>query len=278
MSQANLLLYALLGIVQGVVEWFPLSSSGQISLVLQQAGATPVHALSTALWIHFGSLLAIAVRFREDFVETLRVAVSPQRFLGRSSVDSDAGDKTARFLILGTIFTAVTGIPAYLVFFQWFSNNPHGRLFTLLVGVLLVVTGITLFAGSRMKRGTRGERDLVWIDGAVTGLAQGLAVLPGISRSGFTVAALLARRIDKADALRLSFLLDAPAILGAMILTYSGSIVFTFPMLLAVMGAFAVSYFFMGAFIAFARRINLSHFCILYGSLAAGAAAVQILI
>ena len=104
------------------------------------------------------------------------------------------------------------------------------------------------------------------------------AVLPGISRSGFTVAALLGRRVDKADALKLSFFLDVPAILGAMVLTYEGALVFTWPMAGAIAAAFVVSYYSMGALIDFARRIDLSKFCLIYGSLAAGAAIIQILI
>jgi undecaprenyl-diphosphatase len=266
-AEPNLLLYLLLGAVQGLVEWFPLSSSGQISLTLQTAGLPPVEALSTALWIHFGSLLAILVRFRADFTAIIR------------SGASGSGDgRTGRFLVLGTIFTALTGIPVYLLFFEWFSNNPGGQVFTLLVGMLLVITGAVLIIGSRMAGGMRRISNLVWLDGALTGMAQGFAVLPGISRSGFTVAALLGRRLEKADALKLSFLLDVPAILGAMVLTYEGDLVFTLPMAGAVAAAFVVSYYAMTALIDFARKIDLSRFCLIYGSLAAGAAIVQILL
>ena len=267
MAEPNLLLYLLLGAVQGLVEWFPLSSSGQISLTLQTAGLPPVEALSTALWIHFGSLLAILVRFRADFTAIIR-----------SSASGSGDGRTGRFLVLGTIFTALTGIPVYLLFFEWFSNNPGGQVFTLLVGMLLVITGAVLIIGSRMAGGMRRISNLVWLDGALTGMAQGFAVLPGISRSGFTVAALLGRRLEKADALKLSFLLDVPAILGAMVLTYEGDLVFTLPMAGAVAAAFVVSYYAMTALIDFARKIDLSRFCLIYGSLAAGAAIVQILL
>jgi len=266
-AEPNLLLYLLLGAVQGLVEWFPLSSSGQISLTLQTAGLPPVEALSTALWIHFGSLLAILVRFRADFTAIIR-----------SSASGSGDGRTGRFLVLGTIFTALTGIPVYLLFFEWFSNNPGGQVFTLLVGMLLVITGAVLIIGSRMAGGMRRISNLVWLDGALTGMAQGFAVLPGISRSGFTVAALLGRRLEKADALKLSFLLDVPAILGAMVLTYEGDLVFTLPMAGAVAAAFVVSYYAMTALIDFARKIDLSRFCLIYGSLAAGAAIVQILL
>ena len=180
MAEPNLLLYAVLGAVQGLVEWFPLSSSGQISLTLQTAGVPPVEALSTALWIHFGSLLAIVIRFRGDFITIVKTTL-----YGTGEGEDGA---TGRFLVLGTIFTALTGIPVYLLFFEWFSNNPEGRIFTLLVGVLLVITGVVLIIGARMARGMRGASDIGWLDGAITGMAQGFAVLPGISRSGFTVA------------------------------------------------------------------------------------------
>ncbi|MBU7004320.1 MAG: undecaprenyl-diphosphate phosphatase [Theionarchaea archaeon] len=270
MAEPNLLLYLLMGAVQGLVEWFPLSSSGQISLTLQTAGVAPVEALSTALWIHFGSLLAILIRFRKDFTGISRSV------LARSGDGEERS--TGRFLVVGTLFTALAGIPVYYLFFEWFSNNPEGRVFTLLVGVLLVITGVVLIIGARMARGMRSASDVNWLDGAITGMAQGFAILPGISRSGFTVAALLGRRIDKADALKLSFFLDVPAILGAMVLTFEGTLVFTWPMAGAIAAAFVVSYYSMGALIDFARRIDLSKFCLIYGSLAAGAAVIQILI
>ncbi len=265
-----ILLYAILGAVQGIVEWFPLSSSGQISLVLEASGVEPVNAVSTALWIHCGSLLAIVIRFREDF---LGIARSVLR-----SGESQKERRTARFILIGTAFTALAGIPVYRLFFAWFSGNPQGQAFTLMVGLLLVITGIALFLGARMKGGMRGIEEVGWKDGAIAGTAQGFAVLPGISRSGFTVAALLGRRIGTADALRLSFLLDVPAILGAMILTYDGSLVFSVPMLAAILMAFLVSYVSMTALIGFARRIEFSRFCVLYGSLAAAAAAVQMVL
>lgn len=263
----------MLGAFQGIVEWFPLSSSGQISLILQQSGVPPVEALSAALWMHLGSLMAILLKFRNEFRDIMMFPV-------KGSGDGDG--EVTKFLVLGTAFTAVTGIPAYFYLFRWFSENPEGGLFTLLIGVFLVITGIVLIIGSRMERGMRRASDLIWVDGALTGLAQGFAVLPGISRSGFTVVALLGRRVEKSDALRLSFLLDVPAIFGAMVLTYWISLdrgaVFTLPMGLAIIVAFVLSYFSMSGLIALARRIDLSRFCILYGSLAAGAAAVQILI
>jgi undecaprenyl-diphosphatase len=269
LSEPSLLLYAVLGAVQGLVEWFPLSSSGQIAVALETAGLDAVDAVSTALWIHFGSLLAIVARFRH---ELFAMARSGFRLGGEGEQAA-----TKRFLIIGTIFTGTTGVPAYLLFYTWFSENPGGRAFTLLVGALLVVTGIVLFLGSRIKRGTRGSAEVTWLDGAVTGVVQGFAVLPGISRSGFTVAALLGRGIDKADALKLSFLLDVPAIMGAMVLTYDNTLVFTMPMALGISSAFVVSYFSMTALIGFAKRIDLSRFCILYGTLAAIAAAIQML-
>ncbi len=271
MTGSSVLLYALLGALQGVVEWFPLSSSGQLSLVLQWAGATPAEAVSAALWIHSGSLAAILLRFRAEFAGMGRSVACALRRGGRCSA-------LASFMIVGTIFTGIVGIPVYLLLFDWFEANPEGGAFTLLVGILLVITGLALMLGSRLRPGARGAKDLVWADGAIAGVAQGFAVLPGISRSGFTLASLLVRRLEKADALRLSFLLDAPAILGAMVLTYEGSMVFSMPMVAAVATAFLVSYLSMGGLIGLARRMDLSRFCILYGSLAAGAAAVQMLV
>ncbi len=270
MAGPDLILYALLGAFQGIVEWFPLSSSGQLSLILRSAGATPAEAVSAALWIHSGSLAAILLRFRGEFASMAR---SMPSVLSRGGRDVTL----ARFMIVGTVFTGIVGIPVYLLLFGWFEHNPQGGAFTVVVGVLLVITGIALLAGSRMRPGARAVKDVAWPDGVAAGVAQGFAILPGISRSGFTLASLLARRIEKSDALRLSFLLDAPAIVGAMVLTYEG-IAFSLPVAAAVATAFLVSYVSMGALIGFARRVDLSRFCILYGLLAAGAAAVQLFV
>ncbi len=206
-----------LGAVQGLTEFLPISSSGHLVLFQNLFGITePELLFDTAL--HFGTLLALLAVFYKDVVELLRTFVSllapsrlsslPQRF---------QEDEQARLLILilaGTVPTVVIGF-AFKDFFE--------RLFSSvgLVGCTLLATGtLLLLTRSFQNTSTRIGRMAVW-QAVLIGLAQGCAITPGISRSGATIAVALFLGIERETSGRFSFLLSMPAILGAVILNFS---------------------------------------------------------
>ncbi|MHA1864700.1 MAG: undecaprenyl-diphosphate phosphatase, partial [Candidatus Thorarchaeota archaeon] len=121
-------------------------------------------------------------------------------------------------LIIATVGTAITAIPLY-IFLKSSISVFQGEVLNILVGGLLLVTAIVLYLPTRQTTDTEIEtRDVTDKEAMVTGLVQGTAVLPGLSRSGVTVSSLLMQRVDKETALRFSFLMSVPAVLGILTL------------------------------------------------------------
>jgi len=240
---------AILGIIQGITEWLPVSSEGQSILVMIRHLAVPLEdMIALAIFLHLGTMFAVLIKFRKEFLSIL----SP-----------DSG--LMRILIITAGCSGITGIPCYLALKQSFTS---GEGATLIIGVMLIITGIVLRLPShRSAHRTREEittRDLV-----ITGLVQGFAILPGVSRSGVTITALLLRNIEQKTALTISFLISVPVVLGAILLDI-GSIAEVQPanILIMFVTSFVAGYIMMDLMIRFAERVNFSHFCIALGTIA----------
>ena len=243
-----------LGILQGILEWIPISSEGQGMLVMiNWLGLTPKDALSCSIFLHLGTMSAVLIRFRHDFLRMLK------------EIDS----KQTRIVILSTLFTGITGIPLYLLFRDSFTG---GREATLLIGVLLIATGFMLrFKGS----GTRGTEDMGLADMAALGLAQGFSILPGVSRSGTTLTMLLMRGFKQDEALAISFIISVPAVLGAIVLDHSIAAIPWTTAAVMLIASLTVGYLTMDLLIRFAKRIDFSGFCFVLGSITLLLAIVQ---
>ena len=160
--------------------------------------------LSLVVWLHLGTSLAVIVRYPRIILDL--ISLKDRVLLKR--------------LILATIGTAVTAIPLY-IFLKEYIAIFHGELLNILVGGLLLVTAVILYLPTRQTTENGQEletRDVTDKEALVTGLVQGSAVLPGLSRSGVTVSSLLMQRVDKETALRFSFLMSVPAVLGILAL------------------------------------------------------------
>ncbi|MFX0053858.1 MAG: undecaprenyl-diphosphate phosphatase [Candidatus Hermodarchaeota archaeon] len=194
--------HVIVALIQGLVEWLPISSEGQVVLFVYNIGSVPQSEIvSLVAWLHLGTTLAVLARYPRVVFEVLTLK---DRML-------------FRLLLIATISTAVTAIPFYLFLKQSLSVI-HGEIMNILVGGLLLVTAIVLYLPTRgakdsvLKTEEPGEREAT-----VTGLVQGLAVLPGLSRSGVTISALLMQKVDRETALRFSFLMSVPAVIGILI-------------------------------------------------------------
>jgi undecaprenyl-diphosphatase len=187
------------GLVQGLTEFLPISSSGHLVIVpafLESLGmdvSTPSLAVSAVL--HLGTLVAVLIYFRDDVMSVLRMRRDP------------AGRRIALLVGIGTI-PAVAGL---LVEDQIESLQENVTF----VGYALIGTGVILVIGQLLARGARRLLDGRIPDAIVVGLAQALALIPGISRSGVTITAGNGRHFEPAEAARFSFLLGIPAIAGA---------------------------------------------------------------
>ena len=193
----------IVALLQGLIEWLPISSEGQVVLFLYNFASVPTgEIVSLVVWLHLGTALAVIVRYPRVILDILTLK-----------------DKTLlRLLIMATLATAVAGLPLY--FFLKESLTPtHGELLNVLVGFLLLITAVVLYLPTRRgEEDSDTEREIENQEAVTTGLVQGLAVLPGLSRSGVTISALLMQRIDKETAMKFSFLMSVPAVMAILLL------------------------------------------------------------
>ncbi|MBY8980638.1 MAG: undecaprenyl-diphosphate phosphatase [Candidatus Lokiarchaeota archaeon] len=266
--------YIIIAIIQGLVEWLPISSSGQVLIVsVNIFGIPPEQAFSLSIWVHLGTTLAVIVKMRKDFIHIIK-SIIPGKFEAE-----DNHVKKRNWLIYATVGTAITAIPLYLLFKFIISEDfdaTQGDIMTLMISGFLIITGIVLLIFKK-KFGNKtidliSKRELIR-DSSISGLIQGVAILPGISRSGFTISTLIFEKYTQEQSLKLSFLMSVPvalASIGMDIIFGEGSVfgtidIFTILILTAV--SFIVGYFSMGVLLKIAQKINFSYFCILYGVL-----------
>jgi undecaprenyl-diphosphatase len=190
-----------LGLVQGLTEFLPISSSGHLVIgqhLLHFKGPN----IAFDIVLHLGTLLAVLVYFRQDLGKIL---------YSFSAQGDRQWRQVALLVLLGTVPTGLIG---------FFFKDPLEALFSSvrLVALMLCVTGFLLFLADRVARTDRPLAGLGWKDALLIGLVQGLAIIPGISRSGSTISTGLYLKIEGEAAARFSFLLSIPAILGAVVL------------------------------------------------------------
>ncbi|MFH1430256.1 MAG: undecaprenyl-diphosphate phosphatase [Candidatus Uhrbacteria bacterium] len=262
------------GAVQGIAEWLPVSSEGLIVL-LGMHGPFAIRTeqlIPLALFLHLGTALAALVYFRRDVWELLATCFRWRR-------SSEEQRTFLSFLILATFVSGVIGVLLLRIVGTLVLDAPIG-IITGGIGVLLLVTGVLQLRTSR--GGQRDIADLRLADALWLGLAQGLAALPGLSRSGLTVAALLLRRVDGASAFRASFLLSIPiVILGNIVLGFretladwSSMAMAPAALALAVLISFVFGLATIRALIACAQRVRFGKLVIGFGILMIVAAFV----
>ncbi|MBV7268899.1 undecaprenyl-diphosphate phosphatase [Winogradskyella luteola] len=192
----------ILGIVQGLTEFLPVSSSGHLELgkAILGSNAMPKESLLFTVILHFATALSTIVIFRKDIVEI---------FSGLfKAISTRMWTEEAKFsvkIIVSMIPAVIIGYKYERVFEELFGNN------ILLVGSMLIVTAILLFLADRAKR---THKKVGLKDALIIGVAQGVAMLPGISRSGATISTSVLLGIDKIKAARFSFLMVIPLIFG----------------------------------------------------------------
>ena len=198
----------MLGITQGITEFAPISSSGHLILVPWLFDwpilNNPDFNKTFDVALHMGTLLGALVFFRRDVVRYLAAWVRSLR--ARSIAGTD--ERLAWALVVGTIPGVVVGAVLEDVIQENLSQP-------VVIAVMLVVFGVVLYAVDRVASVRRGLEDLTVRDGLVLGVAQAVALQPGVSRSGITITAGRAIGLDRAGAARFSFLLSLPIIAGA---------------------------------------------------------------
>ena len=208
----------LLGLVQGIAEFLPISSSGHLAIAQNLLHLqTEVPEFYDVL-LHLGTLLAVFVAYWQDIVDMIGEFFRGVGDLARRTTPSPVppARRMIVLIIIGTlplfavlpIRHAVQGLGDNMVF----------------IGAALIVTGFLLFASDLMRKGRKTERHATWVDALVVGLGQAVATMPGISRSGMTITAGCFCGFERKFAVRFSFLMSIPAILGANILSISDAL------------------------------------------------------
>lgn len=182
-----------LGIIQGLTEFLPISSSGHLVLFQRLFDVAEAN-LTFDVMVHFGTLVAVIVYFWSDIVEIIK------KPLGKLPI----------YILIGTIPTGIIGLAFKDFFDRLFQTGQT-------LGVEFLITGLIIWFAESIRSGRKGLREITVTDALLIGTCQGLAILPAISRSGLTIAGSLFRGLDRKFAAKFSFLLSIPAILGATV-------------------------------------------------------------
>lgn len=206
----------ILGLVQGIAEFLPISSSGHLAILQNLFNMSDIeggHMLFDVL-LHFGTLIAICFMYWND-IKAMVVEVLAL-LSGRKAVTADGRPKqftAARmfFLIVAATLPLVLILPI---------NDYIGELSqsTVFVGIALILTGFMLLVSDKMTAGTKTEKNMRFSDALIIGLCQCVATLPGLSRSGTTITAGIATGQNRSYAVKFSLLMSIPAVLGATLL------------------------------------------------------------
>jgi undecaprenyl-diphosphatase len=205
----------LLGVIQGLTEWLPVSSSGHLALAQRYMGQVPV---VVDIMLHFGTMMVLLVYFRKEAGMVGRSAWAVLRDVSRGTgwgpaINKDAERSLSFLIVLAILPTAVFALAfRYLFGDGLFANLP-------VIAAGFAVSGVMLALCGASKKGARTDDGLSVRDSLAVGTAQGIAFLPGFSRSGLTISTGMLGGLEAETAGRYSFLIMLPAVLGAMVLS-----------------------------------------------------------
>ena len=238
----------ILGIIQGITEWLPISSQAMVFLFGRLFfNFEHTEALGISVWLHSGTLLAAVVYFWKDILKIL----------------TSADKKMLIFLILATVMSGIFALPIFL--FLFWVELPEAP-FTIIIGLFLIIVA---FSQKKSRDLKTSEKSLKIQDGLIVGLVQGLAALPGFSRSGLTVATLLFQKYSLKNAFYLSFLMSIPIIFLAQIALpiVQKEFIISSTMLVGALTAGIVGFVTIKSLIKFAERVNFFKATLILGIL-----------
>lgn len=248
----------LIGIVQGLTEFLPVSSSGHIEIAEAILGTDQEESMMLTIVLHFATALSTVVVYRKDIWQIIK-----EFFTFKNNESTHFVGK----IVLSMIPAAMVG------FFleDWLEKLFDGQL--LLVGSMLIITAVLLFFADKAKN---TEKSVSYKDAIIIGIAQAIAILPGISRSGATISTSVLLGDDRSKAARFSFLMVIPLIFGAIakkILDAGGTLEFTNgnALIAGFLAAFISGIIACNWMIALVKKAKLSYFaiyCFIVGSLA----------
>jgi undecaprenyl-diphosphatase len=266
----KLLVGLILGVVQGVSEWLPVSSKTQIII----ASTYLIHitfqqAYTFGLFMELGAIIAAVIYFRRELLSLIRVLIGK---------GTGSEKKLFVYVVVATVITGIIGVPLYL-----FADSLTGislGIPMMIVGLILIVDSLLIgYSKKRQREGTNRRKlaDLKMKDYVLVGIAQGIAALPGVSRSGTTTSAMLLMNVEPDEAFRLSFVIGIFAAAAAFLLTIVVShtnvtavlsIIGTSGLVVAILTATVVSLFLIDFLIKIARKSKIAYLTAALGIIA----------
>ncbi len=206
----------ILGIVQGLTEFIPISSSAHLIIVPWLLGWTnpALTSLSFDVALHLGTLIAVLIYFATDWLSLIRAGIAS---VVERKIGDDPDRRLAWLLVIACIPGGIAGVVLESTISDWFHtpNEPIRPAAMIVMAIIISLLGALLLLAERLARHVRKLDQMTLKDAVVIGLAQAVAVFPGVSRSGSTITAGLAVGLERESAARFSFLLSAPIIAGA---------------------------------------------------------------
>ncbi len=210
----------ILGLVQGLAEFLPISSSGHLAALQYMFGIDGSNVLTFTVMLHFGTLVAIFIVYWKDIVDLVKELFATIKDICTGQgvqINKNETRKLGFMIIAASIPTAIFGLLLNDFFESLYSKMA-------VIGVCLMITGLGLFFAERNGGGTRTIKDMNFRNAFFIGLCQSVAIMPGISRSGATMIGGLACKFDRAFAVKYAFLISIPSVLGAFLLEVPGAI------------------------------------------------------
>lgn len=268
----NFIQAILMGIVQGLSEFLPVSSSAHLVFtsnfykvfkgieIVQESN----QEVFFDIMLHFGTLVAVLIFFRKEIMQILLALLKSIKTMDFSDINSKMG----LYIILGTVVTVVVAYPMEKIA-EKLVYSPS------IVGLLLIITGFILFYSEKRSKELKVKEKITLKKSIFIAIAQGLAALPGLSRSGLTIATGLFNGIDRFNAAKYSFLLSIPIILGASMVyplikidlaeavTYNWNAIIVGTVVSGLVGYFCVKYF-----LEFVSKFSLAifgYYCLIVG-------------
>lgn len=202
-----------LGIIQGVAELLPISSSGHLKIFENLMNLPDVEKLLFFdVMLHFGTLIAVFAAYWRDIVGIINELLEMVHI--RKAPKGKKKDAATRRMIL-MLIAATLPLALYLIYKDFIKALGASLFF---VGAMLIVNGVILYISDRFCYGKKDVKQMTLLDAILIGVAQAFAPLPGISRSGITITTGMARGLEREYAVKFSFLLSIPAVLGATLL------------------------------------------------------------